>query len=740
MSKIGLVFAGGGGKGAYEIGVWKALKEFGMDKSIHAISGTSVGGLNSALFVKNDFEQAIKVWEEMNPEKILQIDIQSIATALGKLLPQTRIPTFILEKLGFLKSQGIFTQEGLESIIRDSLKDGDLKDKIPFYICATEVSKKIFFNPLYKKLNDLDYETMVKYLLATSAIPIAFPKIEIENKILLDGFLTDNTPMKPLIEIEKCDNIIIVLLGRSETILKEKLNYPNINFWEITPTGNTKESLGSLDFKNITANKLIEMGYNDTSKILQDIYEFMLIEKEYIKTNETLKIQNNGFKKLISNNSLLRSEYKQLSTEFHDMNSLQYLLSTNKVSKFIKRKNSLTHDANLLDTNVSNINEFDLVDIDNKVEDIIKKATSNSLELSKFAIESITSLSSTEGKINYQIEQNTFSRLWNSVTGSNQKLQANINYDFSQALYANTQMLKKLAERSVLSLDLCIVLGNKVNFLANNQNFLQEQNIQQFQIMKNLKSAIESNTKRIVNLENNQQLLLWSHSLKGSIKNLNLYDSLLLIIEQYFKITKKFTNNLHHQFLYSTLVNLDFDEKYINPTNFIEYIIDNKLNNDFLPIPKEHEFIHPIYSSVSKVTNNGNFSNLDNILLDIENNYGLNLDIDISCIDLTFEILNGYKIAEENNCFRFNSVVQVNDFNNLLQKKPIDTFEAEVNKISSLGAFIKIKETESEVLVKKNTILKDANVSNIKEIFKIGENLTVQIKDDKKCIVVKSKF
>lgn len=50
LLKLGLVFAGGGGKGAYQIGVWKALIEKGLDKYVTCISGTSIGGLNSALF------------------------------------------------------------------------------------------------------------------------------------------------------------------------------------------------------------------------------------------------------------------------------------------------------------------------------------------------------------------------------------------------------------------------------------------------------------------------------------------------------------------------------------------------------------------------------------------------------------------------------------------------------------------------------------------------------------------
>ena len=44
----GLVLAGGGTKGAYEVGAWKALRELGVD--ITAIVGTSIGAINGALF------------------------------------------------------------------------------------------------------------------------------------------------------------------------------------------------------------------------------------------------------------------------------------------------------------------------------------------------------------------------------------------------------------------------------------------------------------------------------------------------------------------------------------------------------------------------------------------------------------------------------------------------------------------------------------------------------------------
>ncbi len=60
--KLGLVLGGGGGRGAYQIGVWQALEELGIAKHIKVISGTSIGALNAMLFMQGDLEEAKKAW------------------------------------------------------------------------------------------------------------------------------------------------------------------------------------------------------------------------------------------------------------------------------------------------------------------------------------------------------------------------------------------------------------------------------------------------------------------------------------------------------------------------------------------------------------------------------------------------------------------------------------------------------------------------------------------------------
>ena len=51
--EYGLVLAGGGVRGAYQIGVWKALKELKI--KVSAVSGVSIGAVNGALFVPKNY-------------------------------------------------------------------------------------------------------------------------------------------------------------------------------------------------------------------------------------------------------------------------------------------------------------------------------------------------------------------------------------------------------------------------------------------------------------------------------------------------------------------------------------------------------------------------------------------------------------------------------------------------------------------------------------------------------------
>ena len=59
-----IVLSGGGPKGSYELGVWKALRKLKYDYDI--VTGTSIGSVNGFLMVQKDYKKACKLWKELD--------------------------------------------------------------------------------------------------------------------------------------------------------------------------------------------------------------------------------------------------------------------------------------------------------------------------------------------------------------------------------------------------------------------------------------------------------------------------------------------------------------------------------------------------------------------------------------------------------------------------------------------------------------------------------------------------
>ena len=236
--KLGLVLAGGGGKGSYEIGVWKYLREIGLDSKISVISGTSVGGLNAFLIAYNDFDIATQIWTKEISAKILDIISDSH------------------------KNGAIFSRQGLLDIIDKYIDFSKVKDfdKCVYVTCHNMDKSRAD----YIKLNNLSRRKIEKYLLATSAIPIVFENERFLFKSYCDGGVTDNVPLKPLVD-EQCTHAIIVSLKTDKHIDYSKSGIKTIDIYPSSNLGNFLT--GTLDFTPANAKARIELGYNDCKNI-----------------------------------------------------------------------------------------------------------------------------------------------------------------------------------------------------------------------------------------------------------------------------------------------------------------------------------------------------------------------------------------------------------------------------------------------------------------------------------------
>lgn len=287
MQKIGLVLSGGGGKGPYEIGVWRAMEQLGLAKDIVAVSGTSVGALNAALFAQGNLAKAEEAWMSMSPSDILHIDFEHILKYLIKrgLKPSPALIVTITR----ITMHGIFSRKGLLRIIQDYLDEDIVKQNgMPCYACATRLP---LFKTEYFSLQDYPQETIEDILLASSAIPVAFPIQEVDGKSYLDGFLKDNTPIRPIAD-EGCNIIIAVMLSRSDLLPVD--DYPNCKIIPIYPQ---KDTGFALNFNN-SAEKM-QNGYDDAMRVLAPVFELIETNYQYCVELQKYKQQHQAFKQQV---------------------------------------------------------------------------------------------------------------------------------------------------------------------------------------------------------------------------------------------------------------------------------------------------------------------------------------------------------------------------------------------------------------------------------------------------------
>lgn len=267
--KIGLVLAGGGGRGAYEIGVWKALRELEIDKYIQVVAGTSIGALNAVLFLQGDLDKAEEVWYGISKNDVLPTDNFDLMKKGVLLVLGSKNINFIKKYMPKSLEQGNLSRKGLVDIMDNYIDFSKIiKSGVCCYATCSEVPS---LKPKYFKLNNYSEAGIRRILLATSAIPIIYESEEINCRKYLDGSMGDNVPVQPVYG-EGCDVIIVVQLEKQVVVQREK--FPNAKIIEIVPSEIDVGILsGTLDFTQEGIKKRIQQGYDDTKNLLEPIFE-----------------------------------------------------------------------------------------------------------------------------------------------------------------------------------------------------------------------------------------------------------------------------------------------------------------------------------------------------------------------------------------------------------------------------------------------------------------------------------
>lgn len=275
--KIGLVLAGGGGKGAYELGVWKALDELKLTKYITVFSGTSIGAFNSVLFAMNDMKKADELWEEVTMDKLVPISkSELIKRGIGLYIGGKNLQ-LAKKFLNYKLEHGAIANDGAIEVVEKYLDFNKIKENNK--ICYAACTKLSDFSAKYFKINDFDEETGKKIVLASASLPLIYDCTEVLGEKYIDGGIADNIPIQPVYG-ENCNIIIVVLL--SKEIQVDRTLYPNSKLIVISPENLDENTItGTLNLNTDAKRIRIIEGYNDTINKLEPIKElFEYISKE----------------------------------------------------------------------------------------------------------------------------------------------------------------------------------------------------------------------------------------------------------------------------------------------------------------------------------------------------------------------------------------------------------------------------------------------------------------------------
>lgn len=295
-----LVLSGGGAKGAYEIGVWKALRKLHIKYDL--VTGTSVGALNGALFVQGDYQKAYDMWRNMNFNLIFAEGFSD------KIMEQGTFELVKAYMKGILKSGGMDVSRLEETMDEFISPEKFYKSKVDFGMVTVNLST---LKPMSLTKKEIPEDKLHDYLMASATCFPAFKIKNIDGQKFVDGGYYDNLPINLAISMGASEVIAVDL---DAVGFKRKKKEKKIPVTLISP----RNEIGNfLVFDKSLARKAICYGYNDTMKVYGKFDGNVFTFKKYHIPYHTFKYTKKMRTKLLeleNRNSLFMNELLKIST------------------------------------------------------------------------------------------------------------------------------------------------------------------------------------------------------------------------------------------------------------------------------------------------------------------------------------------------------------------------------------------------------------------------------------------
>ncbi len=284
MKNIGLVLCGGGAKGAYQVGVFKVLEELEIANEIKMISGSSIGALNGALYLMYSADEIDQIWQQCNWTAIFGVskeNIKKVNQIVHRVNTRQMSPFFgAINMVGVANQTGLPLQrKGFEKVLRQYLKPSIIqKQSIDLIVSCGKVNSKQL---AYFNLNHQSPKKMQDILFATTAVPMLYNPVYIDNSYYCDPMKYERAPLAPLLKSD-CETIIIVYLNREQCLGRKEINGKRLI--EIAPSRDLGTGIyGSFDFRKSVIENSIELGGNDAYRILYNVLKENPRPPRYLK-------------------------------------------------------------------------------------------------------------------------------------------------------------------------------------------------------------------------------------------------------------------------------------------------------------------------------------------------------------------------------------------------------------------------------------------------------------------------
>jgi len=205
---IALVFQGGGALGAYQAGVYEELSKTAYLP--HWVTGVSIGAINAAIIAGNVPEKRVdklrefwnlvsssmyQWWDAPTGRNRSSFNQLSAAIAMSFGVPGFYRPhlfPFLFYPEGSEEALGVYNTQALRTTLENVI-DFDLINSKAVRLSVGAVNVRTG-NSTY--FDNTKHHIGPEHIMASGALPPAFPPVEIEGEAYWDGGIVSNTPLQ----------------------------------------------------------------------------------------------------------------------------------------------------------------------------------------------------------------------------------------------------------------------------------------------------------------------------------------------------------------------------------------------------------------------------------------------------------------------------------------------------------------------------------------------------------------